>query len=687
MPATLVCPVCSLSMVVPVAQPGGQVRCPGCRHVFRSPAPQPPTPARPAPPPVEVLSLDDAEQVPVSQPPRRPVPVEDDLPPQSNTQLVVGSLVALILAVGGVVFWFATRDAKRDDGDATSSETTAAAKKETGATVGGSGALPADESKDLAAIDTLIHVLRTGDPADRVVAARRLGALGTGGTSAIPALVAAADPKTPALEAASGAALAKIGPPKAGGETVLVKAVTSTSAVVRAYAVASLADAATVPTDAVAALVKVLADASPKVRMNAAKALGKSGAKADALAPLLDLAADPDDAVRVVAAAALTNLGPPAAEDKPTIQAKLTHSEPKVRLAAAGFLAPLATTADDASATWPKLLKDADPEVRAFALAQMVKFPEALEKSGEAVVMLLADPTPTGRNAALAVAPKHKGFAGLESGIARLLDNEPDAEVKKAAFVAAVTLADPVSAQVPLFRKALQSDSAPAKQIAADKLAALKSDAAPAVDELISCVGNVDAEVCAAAIRALAAVGPDGAKAGPAVAKSFASDKAPEPVLVAAAEYLVGTPAGLKTLKDARARTLPAPVVAAMCRAFAKAGDTDMLKWMTDQARDVEDCRATVAEVLVKHADDAAVRNLIEMTYGTRLEKGKQEKVSVESRRWALATLTKMDLMSVATAATRTKLHDRVKDLSMAIRPEEKELAAEAKAFLKSLKP
>jgi HEAT repeat protein/S1-C subfamily serine protease len=219
-----------------------------------------------------------------------------------------------------------------------------------------------------AVLDNLIAVLKGGKPADRVVAARRLGNLRAQARPAVQALLGESTAADPELRTAIGVALGQIGPPDAGAEVVLLQALRARSVVARVYAVKMFATETAIPPDGVRAVTEALRDESAEVRALAAQAIAKHGTKARPVAfgSLLDGLADKDQAVREAAAAAIKAVGPPEAEDCSALHARLKHADTRVRVAAATLLVPLTTTGEVA-VPLIKSLADESPEVRALA--------------------------------------------------------------------------------------------------------------------------------------------------------------------------------------------------------------------------------------------------------------------------------------------------------------------------------
>jgi HEAT repeat protein len=132
------------------------------------------------------------------------------------------------------------------------------------------------------------------------------------------------------------------------------------------------------PADALPAIAARLTDGDGDVRVQAADALGRFGAKA--VAPAVTALADDDAAVRASAASALRQIGAPARDRAPDLRGHVSDSEARVRLSAVSALA--AIRADDAETVRALIaaLGDSDPTVRVGAILAL----ERLGKSADA---------------------------------------------------------------------------------------------------------------------------------------------------------------------------------------------------------------------------------------------------------------------------------------------------------------
>lgn len=526
---------------------------------------------------------------------------------------------------------------------------------------------PGGGGSDLPNLNALIAVVRVGVPADRVIAVRRLGKLGSAARTSVPVLLAALDGADPQLELAIEETLALIGPPDPAAGPVVIRALASNSRIGRNYAMQQLSSAATIPDEAGPALVAALTDPSAVVRAQAATALGKLGERARpfALGPLLDRAADSDPGVRMAADAAIQRLGKPGEPEFPVLAEKRAADDARVRTAALDLSVPLIASAEDAEKVWVPFLKDPVPELRLRAVRGMLAHPDSLPKFAPQVLALLADPDKAVRAAAIEAAGHLRGVAGVPGRVEAAFLKETDPEVRAAAANAIVELAEPTPADVSVLCTVLKDGPATARCAAADKLALLKAEAAPAVDDLIAqASGEDEPEVQAASIKALAAIGPEARKAVPLAAKLFNATGTPASVRNAAIDLLAASGSdGLKVLKAGIGKPLPTAAKVRMCRAFASAGADarDLHPWMIDLAETAPDCRDDVTEALVKAGDEKAVLLLLKRTELFKL--GGEERYPTSYRVWAVETLGKLNLTKIAQPDTRARVMMRMKDL------------------------
>lgn len=729
-PVTVRCPRCAAATTA--TTPGQPVQCPQCWQKWTPPSPDavgvgdwgiPTTPVVPpphTPQPVHPARPSGAFRpvaIPAQQPPSlkvpEPLPLDDLPPPLPSSQQPVhghparheddepdepertggvpmwayaaagGAFLLLAVVILAVVLRVGSTDEDGPGGTRANKN-----KAEVPAT-------PEGEERSLLQstnIGSLTTAVKSGAMPDRVAAAQQLGKLGQAAQSAIPTLLAVVD-EDPELDIAVEQAVAAIGPPAPTDVAALGPALSRKSAVVRRYAARELA-ASNVPDSVIPALAAALADAVPEVRVAAAEALTKAGPRARVIAigPLLDHLADANPAVITAVTIAIGKLGPFIPEDKPIIAPKLDHQSATVREFAAALIASLMPTAEQAVKVWGILSKDPVPERRAIAIRVLVMWPDQLREHESAVLRLLTDPDRGVRLAAVGAVARMKPTMNLTDHLAMIVQSETDPEIRAAAGEAFAEGIDPTRRDLPVLRKILAEGTPKGRRGAANKLARLQDRAMSAVPDLVARLADPDIEVRTAVLRALAAVGVEAERAIPDVSKILADPKAPEPLLLGAVDVLGATGAeGLWTLKKATTQDattmFPTAVRARMCVVFAKAGAeaADMFVWMLDQAETVPAAREPTAEAFVRSGTDAVVRALVRRTdrFRPRVNNTPEQEYPGDYRRWALETLGKMDVLKVATPATREILRAKLESLS---RDMDAELKQDAIAIRKRLK-
>ncbi len=541
-----------------------------------------------------------------------------------------------------------------------------------------------------AVYDNLLQVLKSGTPANRIVAARRLGNLRAHAQPALPALIAALDSSNPQLQRTIGGALLQVGPPKPGTgvERMLLAALRSKSPQARTYAAQMLAGETPVTIESVKPLVAALMDELPEIRAHCVQAIGKVGPPAQAVAfePVLDRLVDTDQSVSQAAVATIATLGPPNAALRPGLVARLKHTDPRMRSAVAPLLAAMGTKGDDTLKVWQPLLKDTDPKLRLAALQALGSSMELIAEAGRDVVPLLADPDPAVRKAAAHSAIHLGKIIGASSATATAYASETDPAVKLELAEALVTLVKPDLSNLSAFRLILKSGSPALREEAAQKLATIGADAKEALPELITCVGDETPGVRVAALKALTAMGSDCKMAVPVVAALFDKEMTPIPVLVAAVEVLgVGGPDGGEHLEKLVKKAVPAEVKEQLCIAFSlrKMLPDPVQLWLFDQSETLIKSREVIATALAKKGSDAVIESMLQRTHLYRPAKGGNppEMYPVEYRQWVLSVFAKMDLQTNATQETRTKVIERMKYLSR--NDKAPEIVAGANAVLK----
>jgi hypothetical protein len=584
-------------------------------------------------------------------------------------------ILALISGAFGVLFGILDRHKQPQDSPNTNPSTEA--PSDPGPTPGvpttpAFPSLPLDHANPgTAEMNALIEVLKAGRPTDRVTAAHRIAQHAKLAARAVPALLAALDGANPELEAAVLAALDKIGPPLHEYIPLLVDALTSKSLNAQRYAAHSFAEKLPVPEEAIPPLVTILHDPHAIIRTYAATALERAGGKARpaALGSLIALSADLDPSVRNAASKAINALGKPNIDDVPTLTPLLGDKSPQVRSVVVSLIGSMVTNSDQAAKAYVPSLTDMNPEIRLAALRGLIAYPDSMPKVSESIYPLFKDPDKTVRSTAIGAAVKLQGAAKLSDALAAAFQTETDPSLQTQLADTFVRLSDPKPTDVKTLRAILSDCPLKVRRGALDKLAMLQKDAAPAVTDLIALVNDPSPEVravtLAAALRALAAIGPDPKLTFALANSNFLDKTASNEVRVAAVDLLATCgPDGLKVLKDATPYMLPDPVKAEMCQVFAGAGADakDVFLWMLDTAETIDSCRPAVGDALTKAGSDKLMLELVTRTdkYKNRIAGAPESTYSLEYRTWALQTLGKMDLAKIK-PETREQLERKMK--------------------------
>jgi HEAT repeat protein len=209
---------------------------------------------------------------------------------------------------------------------------------------------------------------------DHVVIAAATG-LGAIGGAAVPPLLERLRTGTEVDRTFAGYALARMRP---SAVPALLAALDDPDARIRVAIIGSIRGMEYPPFVAAPAIAARLTDADVDVRIQAADALGRFGAKAmSAVVAALD---DGDAGVRASAASALRQIGRPAHDRAPVLRGRLTDADARVRSSAAAALA--AIKADDTETVRGLIaaLADPDPTVRTGAILAL----EGLGKASDA---------------------------------------------------------------------------------------------------------------------------------------------------------------------------------------------------------------------------------------------------------------------------------------------------------------
>lgn len=287
----------------------------------------------------------------------------------------------------------------------------------------------------------------------------------------------------------------------------------------RLRAIDQLGDLGAKATPAVTRLAGLLQDASPMVRARAARSLGKIGAAAKPAAPaLVALAKDPDEKVRRQAVKALGHIRPGREVVGPLFQELLEDADPGVRSRALHALAEIGAEAV------PGLVEALQDEEQAYwACLVLREIGPAAKQAVPALAAKLKDPRPeVRREAILALAAMDEAAAPAVPQIAGQLG---DQATRVAATYALGRIGGiPADAQA----KIRQATKGADKLLSTTSLWALarvhpedKQLQQEATEQLVERIKDKDANVRAAAGRALAALPGAVGIVGPVLEKSL----------------------------------------------------------------------------------------------------------------------------------------------------------------------
>ena len=201
-----------------------------------------------------------------------------------------------------------------------------------------------EQSNDRRLVPLLVDGLKTGNPAQRTLAAQALGVLKPPPREAIPPLAAALRDPEGDVRANVVYTLTRLGHQPGGGPGVtpaLLTALKDPEPGVRRAAAGAFRSMEAPPRGAIAALVETLRDPNAEVRAEAAFGLmGFHSPPAREAVPALSSAftQDPDRQVRINAARALGLMGPVARDAVPVLRAGLRDADERVREVAAEAL-------------------------------------------------------------------------------------------------------------------------------------------------------------------------------------------------------------------------------------------------------------------------------------------------------------------------------------------------------------
>jgi HEAT repeat protein len=231
-----------------------------------------------------------------------------------------------------------------------------------------------------AVLPVLLETLKAEQPPARAGAARSLGWMGAGATSAVPPLLELLDDAETTVVELSAEALGRI-----GQVAPLVAALDHESPARRRGAAAALGHMATPPLDALEPLLKAAQDADAKVRGQALVTVGTFGAATiPHLAQLVDAVADMQPNVRAAAVTALTQARPHSLPAVALLIPHLSQERPEVVLSAARALGRFGAAAKVAIPALIATLTTIDPS------ADDTTLPRTLRRIGPDTIPPLA---------------------------------------------------------------------------------------------------------------------------------------------------------------------------------------------------------------------------------------------------------------------------------------------------------
>ncbi len=224
-------------------------------------------------------------------------------------------------------------------------------------------------SASKSATGALLDDLKSGDPYVRKSAANAFGRLPQLASSSVPALMNAARDKDPEVQGAVAQALADLGGLSATAAPRLIDLLSDSRADVRKLAALALGRAGPGAIAALKPLAKMVrSESDAETRAAAIQALGsirdpKSAAVPvpEAVAALIELVRNPDPHLKLEALNALQSSPTPQAFDDARLA--LADPSPAIREAAVGVVAAMGPGARPAFATLVALLKDPEPAV------------------------------------------------------------------------------------------------------------------------------------------------------------------------------------------------------------------------------------------------------------------------------------------------------------------------------------
>ncbi len=277
---------------------------------------------------------------------------------------------------------------------------------------------------------------------------------------------------------------------------------------------------------AVETLERALADLSPAVRTQAARALGRIGPPAAGVAPsLIALLKEPDETVRCEAATALGQVEGEARSTVEALVALLNDSSALVKAAAARALGAMKSTAAAAAPALVALLRDREEAVRGAAALAIAELGPLSGSTTGVLVEGLSSPD----NVVRAHTAEALGTIGAaaDDAAGALVEAATDANdwVRSKAVEALGKIGDSAATvAVPCLMRALKDHDNGVIALAAEALGQMGELADPAIPALIRSLRHGSPEVRRGAAQALGKLGGGAAAARPALEKATGDD-------------------------------------------------------------------------------------------------------------------------------------------------------------------
>lgn len=356
------------------------------------------------------------------------------------------------------------------------------------------------------AVPVLTDALRSEAAARRETAAEILGRIGPPARSAVSALLAALQDKTPSVSLIAAMALAEIDPTRAGPAVPLLADALDTPGA--AQALAHLGSDARAAVPALIAALKPRKDAAQETLLRSGAQLALARIGTPAVPALIQTIKDKKDNVCPLAAEALGWILPPPKGAIPTLRQAIADD----RAHAAVYARALGRLGPPAHAALPDLTALlADADLRAEAALALVRIETG--QADKVIPLLLkdiqGDDDKLRQRAADALAQMG---AAAQAAAPALVEAVHDPAARQAALHALQGIGASAASSLAALLKDANVDS---RRIAVTLLAPLGADAKPALPAILAALNDADATVRAGATLLIEGIGPAAAEAVP----------------------------------------------------------------------------------------------------------------------------------------------------------------------------